>query len=134
MLKLPQSYMNMPALPTPPPPPKPAGFQFSLRSILATMGMTAVVLAVLRAMRLDDPPLNAIGANSAAASIGYYLFASLFIGLSVYLCVRMPYLWTYLERKYTYARKLAEHRRQLLDWAEVTKTEKQKDRELADDE
>ena len=61
-----------------------------------------------------------------------HLFGILLAGGLIYLCIRLPYLWTYLESRYNYARQLTTHKRQLLAWAEETKAAKKKERELAE--
>jgi hypothetical protein len=123
--------MTRPDLPAAPEPPLPDRFQFSLGSMLVAMVASAVVMGVVAQNKLIEPPWTPEAGRHPAPRIVYFALMTMLVGLMLYLTIRLPYLWTFLHRRWVYSRQLAVHRRRLLAWAEETKAARRKEREDA---
>ncbi len=120
------------SLPPTPQPLPPDRFQFSLASIMIATVAAAIVMGAARAFKLEDLLLNAAAEQRPAPRVVFYLLGTLLTALLVYLCLRLPYLWTFISRRYAHAGKISRHKQELLKWAEETKAEKRKEREHAE--
>lgn len=99
--------------------------------MLIAMVASAVVMGVVAQTKWIEPNWNEFAGRHPAPRIVYFVLMTLLVGLVLYLTIRLPYLWTFLSRRWRYSRQLAVHRRQLLGWAEEAKAAKRKEREDA---